>query len=96
MELLVKYYENNIINLTHICLIYGGDGQKEYYWKHYCEHNKIIIDSNMENNDAGIFSAMIDINNYLVYERCEGRVLKHLYRLIYINRSTDSPFHKEN
>jgi hypothetical protein len=50
----------------------------------------------MENNDAGIFSAMIDINNYLVYERCEGRVLKHLYRLIYINRSTDSPFHKEN
>lgn len=94
MELLVKYYENNIINLTHICLIYGGDGQKEYYIKHYCEHNNIKFNSNPKDAEAGIYCTMIDINNYLVYEKIPDALIKNLYSLIYIQRSTDSPFHK--
>ena len=36
-----------------ICLIYGGDGQKEYYWKHYLQsvvkkYLKATIESNIK------------------------------------------------
>jgi len=95
MELLIKYDNNDIEKLNFICLIYGGDGQKDYYIKNYCEHNNIIINSNPLNVDAGIFCTMIDINNYLVYEKKTDGLIKNLYYLIYIQRSKDSPFHKE-
>lgn len=94
MELLVKYYDDNIVKLSHICLIYGGDAQKDYYVKHYCEHNNIIIHNNPLNVDPGIYCKMIDINTYLIYEKIDGSVIKNLYYLLYIQRSTDSPFHK--
>ena len=94
MEVLIK---NNVYdqNLSFICLIYGGDGQKDYYIKSYCDHNNIVVSPNPLNQVPGIYCTMIDINNYLVYERNQDNVIKNLYYLIYIQRNTKSPFHKE-
>jgi len=92
MEVLVKHDNNN--NISFICLIYGGDNQKEYYCKHFCEHNNIIINTNPLSTDIGIFCKMLDINNYLVYEKRPDALINNLYSLIYIQRSKDSPFHK--
>lgn len=93
MEILIKH-DNDATNLSFICLIYGGDNQKEYYLKHYCEHNNIVFAPNPLNQVPGIYCTMIDINNYLVYERTMENVIKNLYFLIYIQRNTKSPFHK--
>lgn len=94
MEVLIKQ-DHNVNNLSFICLIYGGDNQKDYYIKNYCEHNNIIVAPNPLNQVPGIYCNMIDINNYLVYERTPENVIKNLYFLIYIQRNTKSPFHKE-
>jgi hypothetical protein len=94
MEVLIKHDHNNT-NLSFICLIYGGDNQKDYYIKNYCEHNNIEVYPNPLNQVPGIYCTMIDINNYLVYERTMENVIKNLYFLIYIQRNTKSPFHKE-
>jgi len=94
MELLIKQYNNNIEQVSFICLIYGGDNQKDYYIKHYCEHNNIIISTNPLNTDIGVYCKMLDINNYLVYEKRQDGFINNLYSLIYIQRSRDSPFHK--
>lgn len=93
MEVLIKHNEYDQ-NLSFICLIYGGDGQKDYYWKQYCDHNKIIAAPSPLNQEPGLYSIMIDINNYLVYERSQDNIIKNLYYLIYIQRNTNSPFHK--
>jgi hypothetical protein len=95
MEVLIKHNHNDT-NLSFICLIYGGDNQKDYYWKNYCEHNKIITAPNPLNQEPGLYSIMIDINNYLVYERTPDNIIKNLYYLIYIQRNTKSPFHKDH
>ena len=94
MEVLIKH-DHNIDNLSFICLIYGGDNQKDYYIKNYCEHNNIVVAPNPLNQAAGLYCTMIDINNYLVFERTPDLVIKNLYFLIYIQRNTKSPFHKE-
>jgi hypothetical protein len=94
MEVLIKHNHNDT-NLSFICLIYGGDNQKDYYIKNYCEHNNIEVHPNPLNQVPGIYCTMIDINNYLVYERTMENVIKNLYFLIYIQRNTKSPFHKE-
>ncbi len=93
MEVLIKY-DNDINKISFICLIYGGDNQKDYYIGHYCEHNNIIVNSNPLSVEPGIFCKMIDINNYLVYEKTPDAIIKNLYYLVYIKRNTLSPFHK--
>lgn len=91
MEILIKRDDiNNTVSF--ICLIYGIDGDKDYYIKNYCQHNNIVIENNPIND--GIYCKMVNVDKYLVFEKKENYI-KNLYLLMYIQRSTQSPFHKE-